>query len=210
MFNLLLLSLILGLSAYTANKQAGVSIDNSFMDKVQKGELTADEAMKQIAAQGGFTSPEVEKWFNNALANQRTEEARAYETNMANTDILRAAEQLGSLGLSPNNVLSTGGSFTPQVQAANSSMANNAGARFEQASHIASSLIGMASRMASAGIYGTSLSQVKNSAAKVASAAAHSATEVRHYDANGNRTGSSFTYNVRGSNADDVSMYFGF
>lgn len=182
MFNLLLLTLILGLSAYTANKQAGVSVDNALMDKVQKGELTADEAMKQAAAQGGFTSPEVEKWLNNALANQRTEEARAYETNMANTDILRAAEQLGSLGLSPNNVLSTGGSFTPQVAAANNSMTNNASIRFEQNARIASSLIGMASRMASAGIYGSSLGQVKTSAAKVASAAAHSATSAKPFE----------------------------
>lgn len=172
----LIIAIILGAKAMAARDQANSSLDKSYMDKVSSGEMSAYEAMKQIAASGGFSSPDTEKWFNNALANQRTEEARAYETNMANTDLLRAAEQLGALGLSSSNVVQTGASFTPQVAAANSSIANSASERFERNSRIASSLISMAGRMASTGIYGASLNAVKNSASRLASITAHSAT----------------------------------
>lgn len=109
------------------------------------------------------------------LSRYNTQSARDYETNMANTDLLRAASQLSALGLSPSGVLQTGGSATPNVSAAATPILNNANQRLNRQTSIANSLIGMAGRMAASGIYGGAISSVKASASKAASMAAHSA-----------------------------------
>lgn len=152
------------------NKQA-----NDILSGVKSGDTSAEQALAQIATSNGKLSPEQESYLSSMLSNQRTNEARDYETLMANTDLLRAANQLQQLGLGSNNVLQTGGSFTPQVSAASTPMLNNANQRLARQASIANQMIGMANRMASAGIYGGSLAAVKSSARKVAGYAAHSA-----------------------------------
>lgn len=150
------------------------------IEKLRSGQMTAEDALGYIAANGLHLTPEQESYLSSLLANQRTNEARDYETQMANTDFLRAAAQLGALGMSPYNVSQTGASATPNVAAASSPMLNNANQRYNRATSIANSLIGMAGRMASSGIYGNAIASVKASASKAASMAAHSAPSMLH------------------------------
>ena len=156
-------------------EQSNTKQANDILSGVKSGETSAEDALAKIATSNGKLSPEQESYLSSMLSNQRTNEARDYETMMANTDLLRAANQLQQLGLGSNNVLQTGGSFTPQVSAASTPMLNNANQRLARQASIANQMIGMANRMASAGIYGGSLAAVKSSARKVAGYAAHSA-----------------------------------
>lgn len=173
----------IGLSNFGKLNQANQKQANDILSGVQSGQTSAEEALGQIATGNGKLSPEQESYLSSMLSNQRTEEARAYETNMANTDLLRAAAQLQQLGLGSTNVLQTGGSATPNVAAASTPMMNNANQRLARQTSIANQMIGMAGRMASAGIYGGSLAAVKSSAKKVASYAAHSAVPaVKSFD----------------------------
>lgn len=142
---------------------------------LMRGDMSAEQYMGAMAKLGLKMTPEQESYLESMLANQRTNEARDYETNMANTDLLRAASQLSALGLSPSGVLQTGGSATPNVSAAATPRLNNANQRLNRQTSIANSLIGMAGRMAASGIYGGAISSVKASASKAASMAAHSA-----------------------------------
>lgn len=148
---------------------------DSIIARLRNGTISAEEALGLIAQGDIKLSPEQESYISSMLSNQRTNEARDYETEMANTDFLRAASQLGALGMSPYNVLQSGASATPNVSAASSPMLNNANQRYNRATSIANSLISMAGRMASSGIYGNAIASVKNSASKAASMAAHSA-----------------------------------
>lgn len=173
----------IGLSNIGKIEQSNQKQANDILSGVQSGQTSAEDALAQIATGNGKLSPEQESYLSSMLSNQRTEEARNYETNMANTDLLRAAAQLQQLGLGASNVLQTGGSFTPNVAAASTPMMNNANQRLARQTSIANQMIGMAGRMASAGIYGGSLHAVKSSASKVASYAAHSAVPaVKSYD----------------------------
>lgn len=156
-------------------EQSNTKQANDILSGVKSGQTSAEDALAQIATSNGKLSPEQESYLSSMLSNQRTNEARDYETMMANSDLLRAANQLQQLGLGSNNVLQTGGSFTPQVSAASTPMLNNANQRLARQATIANQMIGMANRMASAGIYGGSLAAVKSSARKVAGYAAHSA-----------------------------------
>lgn len=188
-----------GVSSYS-NSQGSENL----MNQLSSGKISAEQAMAEIAKNGYRLSPEQESYLSSMLSNQRTNEARSYETEMANTDLLRAAEQLGALGLSPSNVYQTGGSATPNVAAASTPMLNNANQRYDRYSQLANSLIGMAGRMASAGIYGGALKQVRDTAAKTAALATHSARTIRHYNKFGELTGETEDVRVRSNNLKDL------
>lgn len=171
---------------------------NNLVEGLNNGTVTPLDFYGAIVGLGGRLSPEMEKYLDNLISGQRTSEARDYETNMANTDLLRAAQQLGSLGLSPSNVLSTGGSATPNVAAASTPQINLANQRLDRQKSLANSLIGMAGRMASSGIYGSALMSVKKTAAKTAAMASHSARIINHLDNEGNVLGSTEETIVKG------------
>lgn len=171
---------------------------------VSSGTISADEALGRIAAGGYDTTPEMDSYLQEALANQRTEEARQYETQMANTDLLRSAEQLSALGLSPSNVLSTGGSPTPNVAAASVPAINNANQRFDRNIKMTNALLGVGARLASAGIYGSTLQQVNAASQKMAAAAAHSGQVIRRYDRYGKFLGSTEMTGVSSKHLDDI------
>lgn len=168
------------------------SVETLF-NQLSRGDKSAEEVMASIAQNGYKLSPEQESYLSSMLSNQRTNEARDYETEMANTDFTRAAAQLGALGMSPYNVAQTGASATPNVSAASTPMLNNANQRLGRLTSVANSMISMASRMASAGIYGNALQAVQLSAQKAAALSAHSARLVTTYDKNDNRTGRSIS-----------------
>lgn len=153
----------------------------SVISGVADGSLSPAEAYGQVAKYGLELSPEQESYLSQALNNQRTEEARHYETEMANTDLLRAASQLQQLGLSGSNVLQSGGSATPNVSAANVPQLNNANQRFDRQISMANALLGTASKLASAGIYGGALASVRAASGKMASFASHSARIASRY-----------------------------
>lgn len=161
--------------------QVGIS---KYFDQMTSGKITPVEFMQILGYDFGSMSSTQEKIFNNLLSQFNTQQARDYETGMANTDLLRAASQLSELGLSPSNVYQTGGSATPNVSAANADMSNLAerakARQFERETQIANSLISMAGRMASSGIYGSALQAVKGSASRVAALSAHSVPRFYH------------------------------
>lgn len=179
-----LLALLLGLVSYGKIKSDESSMVSKYLGDVQSGTMSAEDFLAKIAQTGYKLTPEQEGYISSMLSNQRTNEARDYETSMANTDFLRAASQLGALGMSPYNVVQTGASATPNVSAASTPMLNNANQRYNRATSVANGLIGMAGRMASSGIYGSALASVRGSASKAASMVAHSAPSVlnTHYD----------------------------
>lgn len=191
----------------SAKKQEALdksSESRDLVNKIENGSLSASDALAQIAAAGYETSPEVDSSLSDLLSAQRTEEARQYETQMANTDILRAASQLGALGLGPSNVLQTGGSATPNVAAAATPKLNNANQRFDRNVQMTNALLGVGSRLASAGIYGSTLHAVNAASRKLAAAAAHSGQVVRHFDRFGELTGSTETTTVSSKHLDDI------
>lgn len=123
-------------------------------------------------------TPDQEKWLDNMISNQNTNEARAYDTQMAETDLLRAGKQLQELGLSASGVLQTGGSASSGVGIASNSKSNIALERYQQRMNVARQLISMSSSMASAGIYGHALGAAKKASSVLASQASHSAYDV--------------------------------
>lgn len=136
-------------------------------------------ALQGIFAGSAFNlTPDQEKWLDNMISNQNTNEARAYDTQMAETDLLRAGKQLQELGLSASGVLQTGGSASSGVGIASNSKSNIALERYQQRMNVARQLISMSSSMASAGIYGHALGAAKKASSVLASQASHSAYDV--------------------------------
>ena len=123
-------------------------------------------------------SPQQTEALNNQISNQRTEEARTYETGMRDTSLISAADQLSKLGLSTSNVITTGGAGSNAVQAANVSNRNISGqmalAKYNQKMNMARSMIGMVGSMAAAGIHGGAMAAAKNASSVLATASAHS------------------------------------
>ena len=69
----------------------------------QSAEQSGDwrEYQGVVSSTPGVTqTPEQTQWLNNQIANQATEEARGYETEMRDTSLTSAAQQLQGLGLS--------------------------------------------------------------------------------------------------------------
>lgn len=126
-----------------------------------------------------FLTPEVEKWLDNMIAQQNTQQNQAWEEQQASTNLLKAGSQLESLGLSSSGVLQTGGSNVNGVNTASNVMSNlaqqNKLAKYNQKMAIARQLLSMTSSMASAGIYGSAIGAAKQAAGVVTSSAAHSA-----------------------------------
>ena len=133
---------------------------------------------QEAADKGWDLTPEQTEAMNNQISNQRTEEARTYETGMRDTSLISAADQLSQLGLSTSNVITTGGVGSNAVQAANVSNRNISGqmalAKYNQKMNMARSMIGMVGSMAAAGIHGAALGAAKNASSVLATASAHS------------------------------------
>lgn len=137
-----------------------------------------------------FMSPEREKWLDNMIANQNTEEARVNEREMRDTDYLSVGSQLEQLGLSSSGVLQTGASHQ-NVAAADNVKSNVALQKYGQKMAIAKQLLGMTSQMASAGIYGSAIGAAKKASGVLTSAAAHSAYGALNAEENEPYTGPS-------------------
>lgn len=140
-----------------------------------------NDVLGQIAGNSVEMSPEMEKYLDNLISNQRTEEAREYETKMRDTSLISTGQQLSQLGLSSSGVLSVGGAVSNGVGAAGTSKHSAASMhqqerinQFNQKMSLAKSLIGAAGSMASSGIYGSAIGAIKQSAAALSASAAHS------------------------------------
>lgn len=142
-------------------------------------------ALGEISSQGTELSAEKEKYLDNLISNQRTIEARDYDTQMRDTSLLSAGSQLEQLGLSTSNVIQTGGVASNGVLAAGTSKHSAAQMHqqerinnFNQKLNLAKSLVSTAGSMASSGIYGAAIGAVKHSASALAASAAHSGLDV--------------------------------
>lgn len=131
------------------------------------------------AQTGTSMSPDMEKYVDNMISKQNTEEARNFETEMRDTSLISSGEQLKQLGLSGSGVLQVGGMSSNGVTAADN-VKTNLGQqrqieRYQQNMGIAKSMISLAGSLASSGIYGASLNAARHAASAVAETTAHSA-----------------------------------
>lgn len=148
----------------------------------QKGKSSAQDLFGSIGEMGGQLSPETEKWLDNEIARENTEQQQNYELSARDTSLLSSGNQLQQLGLSPSSVIQVGGvSAGVQGSTADTAMRSNSALhqqekinRYNNQMGLAKSLIGAAGQMASSGIYGAALGAVKNAGSRIAGAAAHS------------------------------------
>lgn len=138
------------------------------------------EIQGQLATSGLSMNPQQEEYLSNAVAQYNTHSAQNFEEHMRDTDLTSSASQLQALGLSPSSVVDTSLGHNA-VNAASSKGLNAAENAYDRKQAIARSLISMASSMASAGIYGSSLGLVRSFAGKLASSSAHSALKASQF-----------------------------
>lgn len=140
--------------------------------------------------------------INNMISNQNTEEARGFEQEMRDTSLTSAAEQLEQIGLSPSNVVQTGGLASNGVAAASVDKSNSGlqerMARFQQKMGVVKQVLSMTSQMAAAGIYGGSIGVARKAGSILASQAAHSGLGVFQNGWSGKGSGQKFDVDADG------------
>lgn len=128
----------------------------------------------------GFTyNPEWEQWLQNMINVQNTNDARAWEENMRDSELTSTASQLSSLGLNPASVVSMGRGSVPNVAAADvgnmDSGKQRASFRFEQKENMLKRVFSILGGMASAGIGGAAYGTARGIAAKMSRSTMNSA-----------------------------------
>lgn len=135
---------------------------------------------KDLTQSGTTIDPNLEKYIDNSMARQNTEEARNFEEYMRDTNITSSASQYAAAGLSPSSVIH-GISAGNSVAAADNAFGSRAVDRqqlsmqkYQTNMGIARGILSMVSQMASSGIYGSAIGSAKMAAGKITAAAAHS------------------------------------
>lgn len=152
--------------------------ERAVINLYQQGKISANDLagyLNYLVYREGDST--FEKWLDNQIALENTNSAREWEEKMASTDLLRSANQLSQLGLSPSTAIQVGGSKVNPVDAANNVKSNVAQQMYESRMGMTKSLISMVTGMASAGIGGAALGLAKNSLARQAMATAHNANK---------------------------------
>lgn len=194
------------------------SIYNQYLQRqegLQQAAETGDWSQyQQDAAQNGWDmSAQDTEYLNNMIANQRTEEARSYDTQMRDTSLLSAGQQLSQLGLSTSNVIQTGGAASSGVSTAQVSNRNHSGtmalAKYNQKMQMAKTMIGMAGSMAAAGIHGAALGRVKAASSVLASSGAHSGTKALQAFEKASSRQQTFMTRLAQDNPDAFNKMFG-
>lgn len=150
---------------------------------VANGDIGANDAYAMYGSYNTGMPEETSKYLDNLISQENTASDREFQTEMRDTSLTSAGDQLSQLGLSPSNVISVGGASSGLSSAA--AEVSHAGTsanrrqqlamnQYNQRMGMAKSLIGMAGSMASSGIYGSALGAAKHSASAMASAASHS------------------------------------
>lgn len=162
------------------NARKDGTISQYLVGQYRDGQLGSARDITGMMSQYGIQStPEVTQYLNNEMQVDETNAARDYNTQMRDTSITSSAEQLASLGLSPNNVLSTGGSgigssgMTADISKANPAL-DKAMADFNQKASMTRTIIGLIGGLGSAGIIGGSRLLARKAASAAASSMAHS------------------------------------
>lgn len=152
---------------------------NYYLDQYNKGDISAIGFQGALANNGIQATPEQTQWINNEISQQVTSEARDYNTQMRDSDITSAADQLSSLGLNPASVIQTGGSGTGYTGMTSDTSKGNpalekAMADFNAKAAMTRTIVGLIGGLGSAGILGGSRLLAKKAASVAASSAAHS------------------------------------
>lgn len=154
------------------------------MNDYEAGKIGANDLLGVIGdnPRGGTLNPEQEKWLDNEIARENTQQQQNFELTSRDTSLLSAGSQLQQLGLTASGVLQTGGA-SAGVQGSTADISHHSASqqrqqarinKYNQQMGLAKSLIGAASSMASSGIYGAALGAVKHAGSQIAGAAAHS------------------------------------
>lgn len=173
----------------------GYSSIQEILNAASSGDITALEAQKLIGSldygmgpigtsfakffgSKMYMSSQQEKFLNDLMANQATENSYNFQREQQQTAVLDLANQYQQLGLSPSNVVSAGSNIAGAAPVASYSKENISQQIFNNQYGLAKSLISMAGSMASSGIYGAAINAVKHSAAKMSEQVAHSANNI--------------------------------
>lgn len=173
----------------------GYSSIQEILNAASSGDITALEAQKLIGSldygmgpigtsfakffgSKMYMSAQQEKFLNDLMANQATENSYNFQREQQQTAVLDLANQYQQLGLSPSNVVSAGSNIAGAAPVASYSKENISQQIFNNQYGLAKSLISMAGSMASSGIYGAAINAVKHSAAKMSEQVAHSANNI--------------------------------
>lgn len=162
--------------------------------------ISAIDAQNALASSGISASTTFTEYLNNMLSRQATSEANDYNTQMRDTSLTSAADQLSSLGLSGSNVISTGGAGIGSSSVASVDKSNGALQerlnQFNNSAQMSRTLLSLVGGLASAGIFGGSRLLAQRAAAKMAASTAHAASIIKY---NFDRFGNSMGYSVTDS-----------
>lgn len=155
------------------------SSNPNIISNYQSGISSALDLQGALSSAGVSLTPESTQWLNNSLSTEAVEDERAYNTQMRDTSITSAANQLGSLGLNPASVIQTGGAGIGNTGAvADISKSNPALEKamndFNQKAAMTRTIVGLIGGLGSAGILGSSRLLAKKAASVAASSTAHS------------------------------------
>lgn len=154
--------------------------------RAQDGSGSWNDVYGAISGAPGINvNGELEKFIDNQVSRENTQNAQAYDKMMRDTQVTSTANQLGSLGLSTSNVISSGfASNNAPGAAATSHMSASSLAQqkkineYNQRLGMAKSVVGLVGQMASSGIYGGALNAAKHAGQALSAATAHSAQRV--------------------------------
>lgn len=151
---------------------------------LSSGELTLDDVLSITNRAGMSFTPEFEKYINNLTAEDSAQKQFDREIYARDTSLISSYNQLQGLGLNTAGVLDVGGAKAGvSASKGDVDMSNNSFKRsqdrFNRNTLMAKTMLGLIGGMASAGIYGGSMSMAKNSVAKLTTAASKEAARIR-------------------------------
>lgn len=152
---------------------------NQYLNQYQNGDMSAVNFQGALANNGIQISPEQTQWLNNELSIEAVKSQQDYNTQMRDSSITSAANQLGSLGLNPASVISTGGAGIGNSGAvADTSKSNPALDKamqdFQAKAAMTRTIVGLIGGLGTAGIIGGSRLLAKHAASAAAAATANS------------------------------------
>ena len=167
------------LTAFDKSKQNGQMAGAMASNGYKKGDYgTAIDFQGLLASNGIQMTPEQSKWLDNEVNQQVVNEAREYNTDMRDSSLTSASNQLASLGLNPASVLQTGGAGIGSSPVADTSKSNpsleKAMASFNQKAALTRTLLGLLGGLGSAGILGSTRLLARKAASVAAASAANS------------------------------------
>lgn len=157
------------------NRSIGASTFSDLVDKLETGEATGSDILKEVAESGIRLTPSQQDWLTNVLSGEATQEQ--YDRSIQSIKDSYEATYNAALeaGVNPSAYMLSQGSQSVSPTKRDVTMAasnKEAQMRFERSTQMAKTMLGLIGGMASAGVYGGSVAAAKTAVAKLTSEAA--------------------------------------